>query len=702
MKKKILILILFTIQTVLFAQEKNYFPPPMVMNVGEFQLRMNKLFGDGGLQSQFSYNIITTGNRQGNVLFYWPQDQWASNSLFQIFNPVVLDDNGILDEYGNRQPLISRGAALTNAGATDWAREVRRYRPPIVVVDGIETTAPYQWYVDPNLESEILIEFEDVLPQFGIRSHVKMYGFANENHDDYFIWDATHKFTGEIKLPRNFVENDSLNYLPDQTIRFWWPFGFSFGPTKAGMRMSSTGGWGDESVDDVDGWLVRPSNISTSTARDSLYIGYFIDSDNPNGIKYSNGSNDDTGDPDPETGLLYSYQIPGFTLLHADKSHLDQTDDISQPYSMPHTGIAADFWGDRSASRLKAKYKGEFTLGPFPTLDETPMEKGGMRFITVGPYELTKDSAENRYDSLNFVYAVGAGGIGYDEALNVGRQWIQGEITDEEKNNYILRGVDSLFKNLDHANWAYNKLENGEKIPSPPPPPDIAVNSGPDYITISWSYPNNDYYKDAVSGVDDWYAWRVYRKRGAALVNDPIDQKSAEVWEMIYETQDKNLTSFNDKDVIRGLDYYYAVTAVDNGSQNTDGLNPGEKLESSRFANRSQLPVTSFKPGLSTSDMVRVVPNPATSAAGAALNAGNPDKISFFNLPYKCTLRIFTETGDLINTILHIGTADEDWNQRTESNQYVTSGIYVLAVTEAESVDGKQLDNQFVKFVIVR
>lgn len=702
MKNKILILILFVLQTIVVAQERDYYPPPMVMDVGEFQIRMNKLLGDGGLQSQFSYNIITAGNRQGNVLFYWPQDQWASNSLFQIFNPVVLDDNGIIDEYGNVQPLMSRGSALTNAGATDWAREVRRYRPPNVVVDGIETTAPYQWYVDPNLKSEILIEYEDVLPQFGIRSHVKMYGFTNENHDDYFIWEATHKFTGEIKLPRNFVENDSLNYLPDQTIRFWWPFGFNFGPTKAGMRMSSTGGWGDEPVDDLDDWFVRETNIVPSAPRDSLYVGYFFDSDNPNGIKYSNGSSDDTGDPDPETGYLYSYQIPGFTLLHADKSYNDNSDDLSQPYSMPHTGIAADFWGDRLVSRLKQKYKGEFTYGPFPSSEDIPMEKGGMRFITVGPYELTKDSQQNRYDSLTFVYAVGAGGISYDEALEVGQKWLNGEISDQEKNEYILRGVDSLYNNLENAYWAWNKLQNGETIPSPPPSPDIAVTAGPNYINVSWSYPSEDYYKDAATGENDWYAWRVYRKKGASLVNDPEDQKSGEVWEMIYETTDKNLTSYNDEDVIRGLDYYYAVTAVDDGSQNINGLNPGEKLESSRFANRTQLPVTSYKPGLATTEQVRVVPNPATIAAGAALNSGSPDKISFFNLPFKCTLRIFTETGDLIKTILHEGTADEEWNQRTESNQYVTSGIYVLAVTEAESVDGNPLDNQFVKFVIVR
>jgi hypothetical protein len=205
-----------------------------------------------------------------------------------------------------------------------------------------------------------------------------------------------------------------------------------------------------------------------------------------------------------------------------------------------------------------------------------------------------------------------------------------------------------------------------------------------------------------VTGADDWYAWRVYRKRGAYLVNDPLDQKSGALWQLVHETTDRTQTTFVDQSVQRGVDYYYAVTAVDNGSQGGTGIDAGKRLESSRYVTRSQLPAVAFKPGLSVSGKVRVVPNPATIAAGKALAGGTPDKISFFNLPISCTLRIFTETGDLVSTIRHYGTADHEWDQRTDDNQYVSSGIYVLAVTDCADINGKPLDNQFVKFVIVR
>ncbi len=704
MNKKILItlfasLILIPFKNIL-SQERVENPPPMKIDVGSFSLSMNKLMGDGGLQSQYSWNL-TGEDRQNTELFYWLQDQWQSNMLYQILNPISLDDNGILDEFGKKAAMVTRGDALTNFGMTDWAYEVRRYRPPHISVDDIQLDAPYRWYVDPNLKADEKIVFEDVLPQFGIRSHVEIYAFSNPNNSNYFIWKATHKFTGEIKLPRNSAS--PRDTLPDQTIRFWWPISFSFGPTKAGERYV-TNNYAYEGEDDLDSWFKRKTQLVTNGTRDSLYVAYYWDSANPQTQSYPNGSKDDTGDPDRKTGHLYSTQVPGYSLLYADKAYNQKIDDPTQPYAMPHASITLDLWGRRDAG-LKQTYRGDDNRGRFPLdvitakLDTKP-QKGPMRFITSGPYELTKNSAQGRFDSITFVYAVGVNGLNWNAADSIGRLWMNQEITDTEKDSIIVtNGKDSLWQTMDRANWAWNKINNGGTIPAPPPPPDIVVNSGPNIITVNWSYPDASYFNDAVTGTDDFYAWRVYRKEGALLVNDPLDQNSGERWKLVFETTDKNTTSFVDKYVVRGLDYYYAVTAVDNGSQNTDGLFPGQKLESSRFINRSQIPAVPFQPGLNETGKVVVVPNPATVARGLK---GSPDKISFFNLPIKCTLKIFTETGDLITTIQHYGTADEEWDQRTDENQYVTSGIYILAVSDAQSIDGKSLDNQFVKFIIVR
>jgi len=300
---KTLILILAAASVVL-PQEKKQNPPPMLINVGNFNLSMKRLMGDGGLQSQFSWNL-TGDNRANTEIFYWPQDRWQSNMLYQILNPVSLDDNGIIDENGVTLAMMLRGDALTNFGSNDWAYEVRRYRPPHVVVDGIPLDAPYQWYVDPTLKTDIKVVFEDVLPQFGIRSHVEVYAFSNPDHADYFIWQATHKFTGEIKVPRS--ASSSLDTIPDQTIRFWWPISFSFGPSKAGER-AVTGGFSYEGEDDLDSWLKRKSELLPNKTRDSLYVAYYWDADNPVALSYTNGSGDDTGDPDRQSGFLLQHR----------------------------------------------------------------------------------------------------------------------------------------------------------------------------------------------------------------------------------------------------------------------------------------------------------------------------------------------------------------------------------------------------------
>jgi hypothetical protein len=706
--KKLLCLSMMFTSLVVVAQDRKYDPPPMTLDVGSFNLSFNKLNGEGGLQTQFSW-MLTGNDRQKTEIFYWPADEWQSNMLYQIFNPLVLDPNGILNQDGVRQPMyVATGnAALTNPGKTDWGREVRRYRPPIISVDGIPLTPPYIWYVDPTLKSDIKIEFEDVLGQFGIRSHVEVFGFSTPGHADYFIWKATHKFTGELKVPRETsTQRDSL---PNQTIKFWWPLSFSLGPSKAG-EFYVTGGFAYEAVDDLDSWFKRKSELVPNRSRDSLAVAYYYDYKTTGGSAYANLSTDDMGDPDRVNGTLHSPQIPGFALLYADNSYNNKTDDRTQPYAMPHAGINTDLWGRRDLGLLQT-YRGDDNRGRFP-LDPisagilTKPDYGPMRFITVGPYELTLDRAQKRTDSLTFVYAVGAGSIGAKMADTVGKMWFKGILTDAQKDSILLTGRDSLWKVMDRANWAWDRMSRGLSIPAAPPAPDVSVTSGPDRITVSWSYPDGSYFKDANTGVDDWYAWRVYRKRGALLVNNTSDQRSGDKWELIAEIRDRTQTTYVDKTTQRGVDHYYAVTAVDNGTQNDSGLDTGLKLESSRYVTRSLLPAVSFKPGLDASGSIRVVPNPSTTAANVSSAAagfrGTPNKIFFFNLPVKCTLRIFTETGDLVRQFNHYGTADQEWDQRTDNNQFVSSGIYILAATDCEALDGTKSDNQFVKFVIIR
>ncbi|MFH1214218.1 MAG: hypothetical protein V1681_09015 [Candidatus Neomarinimicrobiota bacterium] len=680
-----------------FAQ-KNYGGKPLFINVNAIKLDMKKVNGEGEFTTQYSWRL-TDGDEQ-NEIFMYPQDEWHSRMLYQIFNPVCPDDDGFIDEKG-QQKIIPE--TFVSNGKNDFSWEIRRYRPPNVVVDGVAQNQEYTWQVDPTLKSDIKAVWEDVIPFWGIRTHIEVTGFSNPNHDNYLIWKATYKFTGETK--RAIETPDSNDFFPDQTMRLWWPLSFSFGPSKGG-EYYSLGDYACEGEDDLDSWFGRPSNLVRNANRDSLKIAYYWDYKSPGVKVYSNGSSDDSGDPDRVTGHLIAPQIPGFALLHSAKNSFNLNDDNpSQPYAMPHATILDDLWLRRDFG-LRDTYIGDDTRGKFPLdpiaegwINENDKQKGPMRFITIGPYELTKNSQAGITDSICAVYAVGAGSISWEMAHSIGADWLSGVITDQQKDEYILTGKDSLFQAMDRANWAWHR---GLDIPDPPPPPDVTVTSRADRIVVEWSYPNNAYFKDPDTGVDDWYSWRIYRKKGASYVNSPDDSYSGENWEMIYETTDRNETVYADSAVTRGVSYYYAVTALDDGTQNTDGLFPGQKLESSRYVNRTGLPAIPYKAGKERSDLVRVVPNPATIAAGTLGSPGEKDRILIANLPYKCKLQIFTETGDLIKTIHHIGTDQEIWHQRTDANQYIMSGIYILSVLEAEDATGKSLSDQFVKFIIVR
>ncbi|GBD94017.1 hypothetical protein BMS3Abin05_01613 [bacterium BMS3Abin05] len=69
----------------------------------------------------------------------------------------------------------------------------------------------------------------------------------------------------------------------------------------------------------------------------------------------------------------------------------------------------------------------------------------------------------------------------------------------------------------------------------------------------------------------------------------------------------------------------------------------------------------------------------------------------FLNLPPVCTIKIFSERGDLIDTINHTNTSgDEAWNSITTYRQVVVSGIYIAVFT---TPDGKKAIR---KFVIIR
>jgi len=72
--------------------------------------------------------------------------------------------------------------------------------------------------------------------------------------------------------------------------------------------------------------------------------------------------------------------------------------------------------------------------------------------------------------------------------------------------------------------------------------------------------------------------------------------------------------------------------------------------------------------------------------------------IAFYNIPGYCTIKIYTELGELIKTIEHTdGSGDATWNLITSSDQLIVSGIYI-AVVEDTRTGGRTIQ----KFAVIR
>jgi hypothetical protein len=246
------------------------------------------------------------------------------------------------------------------------------------------------------------------------------------------------------------------------------------------------------------------------------------------------------------------------------------------------------------------------------------------------------------------------------------------------KNTWVYTGMDSILLTFGRAKRNYDA---GFKIPQPPQPPTMfEVKSGGDRINLTWK----------ASPSENWSnfaGYKIFRSVG----------KPDTTYDEIYSGP-PGVYYYADTSAVRGFSYYYYIVSVTDGSKNTTGeTNPTGPLHSSRFYTQTTEPAFLQRQAGTSLDQIRIVPNPFNIAAKDLQYPGEPDKIMFLDIPGYCTIKIYTERGDLIKTINHDdGSGDETWNSTTDYRQIVTSGIYIAVF---ETPEGKKAVR---KFVIIR
>lgn len=191
----------------------------------------------------------------------------------------------------------------------------------------------------------------------------------------------------------------------------------------------------------------------------------------------------------------------------------------------------------------------------------------------------------------------------------------------------------------------------------------------------------------------------VYTNNGAIFT-----VQSLSISTITVDTTDPNLTRVDTTIVSSDTSYTARVTALYNGtitfSGTADPSSSGAFVRSSTIGGADSISFTTVqKSAISQSDVIRIVPNPYNIAAqkDKLRYPGEPNKIGFLNIPPQCTIKIYTELGELIQTIPHTnGSGDAYWNLTTSSNQIIVSGVYIAVF----QVPGGQ--TTIKKFVVIR
>lgn len=696
--------------------------------VGENERRYVRI---GELQSYFS---AYGSERAWNNVYYeglrWPaQYSYTDNAVIKR-SWITVEDFTDADEmhWEHWGTYMSKGYVLNSLYPMEL-NQTAKFEPPTVYVDEVNITAPYTGDVDslnPNQIADRVI-INEVNTSIGLTFTRRILAFSQQYHDNYFIKEYILTNTGNIDHDPEIELSDSL-----RGVRVGW--GTRYSVCREGAFSSDNQqSWGKFS------WVTRRgeqyalhadevANFTEDTPFEQLewIRGAFSWLGQSDAVSY-----DMIGSPDIDGGgRLTAPQFAGSAVLHVDKSATNNKDDPQQPTmlgwhagdSYPSVGnlqpsdqenmnILYDFLsgepypdqGKGGSSRMFEENTSSITD---PTDPHTIHGDGGGTnvWITYGPFDLGPG------DSVTIVEVEGINGLNRQMCMSVGHQWYQaykssggggsftlpdGATTDDMdlfKNSWVYTGMDSIMLTFSRALRNYNM---DYQISQPPlPPPVFEVESGGDKITLSWVPSKSE-------SEEDFAGYRIYRAIG----------KPDTTFDLLAELP-PGTNYFEDKSPVRGFSYYYYLTAVNDGSNNTSGIaNPIGPLESGKFYTMTNRPAYLQRKAGENLDDIRIVPNPYNIRAEELQYTGERDKIMFLNIPAYCRIKIYSERGDLIQTLEHNdGSGDHAWNSVTSSRQVVVSGIYLahFEVTQdyPDPVTGEILyrkgDSTVKKFIIIR
>ncbi len=595
---------------------------------------------------------------------------------------------------------------------------------------------------DPN-EAEEIIKAGWATP-IGVTVHRVSRAWSYPDYDDMIIYEYTLVYNGDTDGNPETIERDST------LVDFMSLFIYGFAPSMYGYQRhyqvwKYEGGIyrGDQNnFWDADYWL--SFNLNLRTNGDTR-------------LPFKPEPNIDHFKEFAETGLhgggLCSPQAPGFSVLYFDENHLAyiDPDDLSKNESEVVNILRTDSYGNHyeldenhhmkqpysnkvstgntRSSKMKVESinptkrwsgvysKGSTTWPIVPNNDTTwwgraayPYRQSadaGQKHIVFGPYTL------NIGDTLRYAFAEVVGyGAEPGKMIEGGQTQVQWANTPDLDTKIVIDGQtvtehyltdygypdyvnsDSVITVTDVARkaleaytgkyypkdkplWPNKNPSRGvyKNIPVPPPAPILNLQNTKDgKVQIKWNRNAEKFTHPRLTGKLDKYI--IYR----SISGMGPWEKIGEVNVGDVGSDDFYLFLDDDPDFKIGESRYYSVVSVDehgNKSGKTNIINFTKNIGSTEKLEK-----------------VYVVPNPFVQKSGFTGEGQIDDKIGFYGLPNHCTIRIFSYSGQLVETIEHnVPVYSEEWFQTTKNGQEIASGIYFYVVT---TPNGEVFKGKFV------
>lgn len=564
-----------------------------------------------------------------------------------------------------------------------------KFAPPEVLATGNISTdkSVENDSIDPNMKPDRMID-NIVNTSIGITMRRKIIGFSQQDHDNYIIQEYTFTNTGLIDDRGNTRSAKTLT-----GVYFYFQYRLAVNNDVRSVIGNGTS-WGMNSMNDVRGdtmntdpnFVVDPSlNIFFPTSKNyaqhndirAQYTWHGKFKDFQGGYDNTGGPIWNRASPIDTTGRLGASQFVGVATIYAQKSPSDTSDDRSQPSTTSYEGSddpnqsnntqfnpnsMSSEYGWMSKGHIFPRHAEKVGAGSDPALGTG----GGYSSANgYGPYTLGPN------ESIKIVMVEAVAGSDRETNIRVGRMFKQGLITATAKNDSVFKSRDMLFTTFRRA---ISNYASGYTLAlGPPPPQRFEVNSGAGKISLSWG--------DPASGGSPVVGYKIYRAVGRT------DSTYYNI-----TTLPSTARAFADTSApVDVAHYYYLVSIAADSSISSRYYTQIYDAVFKRLAAATSLAEVKSK--------MRIVPNPYNISAtpGTLLFPGQQDKIAFKNIPGICTIKIYSELGELIKTLDHNdGTGTQDYDATTSSGQIIVSGVYIAVI---ETPAGERA---ILKFVVIR